>query len=231
MAFSVLSLIPLFPLQMRKFAESSGTMRLFHFSLFITVILCKITGCATITGGSSYFATVVVNSKPEAEIVYQGRVVGRGKTILKVQRRDADKLFLTVREEGCEPFPVSFSSKDFRAEALVANLFLPFGLAGVLVDGLTGAFYMPSVNNETIRKIGIRNFLYTINLPECLPLPELRNAKKPEPESAVFELFNGEKIRGILLEKVNERYYKVKDQDNQIRTIPWEEVILVSPGE
>jgi hypothetical protein len=206
-------------------------MKLLLLVFSLIVIWIFSTGCATITGGSSYYASIIVNAKPDAEIEYQGRVIGKGKAMVKVRRASADRVSFSIREEGCEPFPVSFNSKDFRTGALIADLFT-FGLLGVLIDGITGALYMPDTDDFRIQKMGTRSFLYQINVPDCQPYR--KKEKAPEADKSVIsiiKLFDGKIITGMILENNPGNYLKVQLSDKSIQTIDSEQVIEISDSE
>jgi hypothetical protein len=203
------------------------------FSFIVIGVLT--TGCATIFGGSFYIANIVVNNKPDAEIEYQGRVIGKGKAMVKVRRTKADRFSFTIREEGYEPYPVSFHGRDFRFGPFLGDLFLvPYLLVGIpclVVDAISGAFYKPDSDDFRIQKIGISNFLYSINLPDSW------SRKKKEEKTvqkqfvfATIRLFDGKTIKGKVLENNPGKYIRIELPDNGIRTIPSEEIIEFSEG-
>jgi hypothetical protein len=201
--------------------------------LFFTLVAIWFlsTGCASITGGSSYYASIVVNAKPDAEIEYQGQVIGKGKAMIKVRRARADRVLFTIREENCEPHPVFFNSKSFRTGALIGDLFI-FGLFGVLIDGISGAFYMPDKNDFRVQKMGISSFLYLIDVPDCQPIRKKEKAAEEEKNIiSTITLFDGKIFTGKILENNPGNYIKVQLLDKSIKTIDSEQIIDISGGE
>ncbi|MGC4020871.1 MAG: hypothetical protein QM734_02475 [Cyclobacteriaceae bacterium] len=79
--------------------------------------------CATICGGSRYNANILVNGRPTAQILYNGALVGNGSASIKVNRKDANKLVLTVKDEGCQDQSFKYTSRTFRGWALVGTVF------------------------------------------------------------------------------------------------------------
>lgn len=201
--------------------------------LFISLIAIWFisTGCGTIFGGSSYYASIVVNNRPNAEIEYQGRVIGKGKAMVKVRRARADRFSFTIREEGNEPFPVNFYERNFRFGPLLGDLFLPLflGIPGLIIDAVTGAFYKPDTDDFRIQQNGTNNFLYMINLPEGRPVK--RQEDRPVQNQSAFvtiRLFDGKIIKGKVLENNPGKYLRIESPDNGIRTIPSVEIIEFS---
>ncbi len=140
--------------------------------LFSVTIALSFSSCATIIGGAKYNAKVQVPGHPNAMISVDGQVKGQGEANFLVNRRDADKLSITVQEENCEPETTRFSQKAFRGWAFVGTLVgwtgvfpntyipLPWGVA---VDAATGAWWKPDINEKGVSKIDYDHFLYTIN--------------------------------------------------------------------
>ena len=196
------------------------------FSFFVIWVLT--TGCASITGGSSYYASIVVNARPDAEIEYQGNVIGKGKAMVKVRRASADRVSFTIREKDCEPYPVFFNSKSFRTGALIADLFV-FGLFGLIIDGVSGAFYMPDTDDFRVQKMGISSFLYLIDVPDCRPVRVKEKAVQEEKTIiSTITLFDGKIITGKILENSPGSYLKVQLSDKSIKTIDPEQIIEIS---
>jgi hypothetical protein len=201
--------------------------------LFISLVAIWFisTGCGTIFGGSSYYASIVVNNRPNAEIEYQGRVIGKGKAMVKVRRVKADRFSFTIREEGYEPYPVSFHGRDFRFGPLLGDLFLPFllGIPGLLIDAISGAFYKPDSDDFRIQKMGTRNFLYMVNIPDSWSRKKEKD--KPAQKQSVFatiRLFDGKTIYGKVLENNPGKNLSIELPDNSIRVIPAEQIIEIS---
>ena len=151
--------------------------KLFVFLCFASIAF-SFPSCATIIGGAKYNAKVQVPNHPDATISVNGEFKGQGEANFLVKRRDADKLTITVQEENCEPETTHFISKSFRGWAFVGTvlgwtgwipntyIFLPWG---IVVDGITGAWWKPDVTEKGVSKIDYDNFLYTITY-KAIPL-------------------------------------------------------------
>ena len=140
--------------------------------MFSVVFVLSFSSCATIIGGAKYNAKVQVPGHPNATITVDGQVKGQGEANFLVKRRDANKLAITVQEENCEPETTRFTKRSFRGWAfvgtlvgwtgIVPNTYIPLPW-GVAVDGITGAWWKPDINETGVSKIDYDHFLYTIN--------------------------------------------------------------------
>ena len=154
--------------------------------LFSVAIALSFSSCATIIGGAKYNAKVQVPGHPNATISVDGQYKGQGEANFLVKRRDADKLAITVQEENCEPETTHFTKKAFRGWAfvgtlvgwtgIVPNTYIPLPW-GVAVDGITGAWWKPDVNEKGVSKIDYDHFLYTINY-NAIPKMDLKTDPK-----------------------------------------------------
>jgi hypothetical protein len=132
------------------------------------------TSCATIIGGSKYFANVTVKDHPNATIIYKNGIVGKGTAIVKVPRKEADKLYFELKEEGCKTQIDSFNSRNFRVWAFLGTVVTWTGLIngvplpwGIATDGITGALWKPDVNEEGVSKIDIKHYNYMLKYTGC----------------------------------------------------------------
>lgn len=127
-------------------------------------------GCATIAGGSKYFAHVTVKDHPNATIEYKGIEQGTGSATFKVPRAKANKFSVTVKEDGYEEQTFSFKKHAFRGWAfagtfitwtgLIGNVPIPWGVA---VDFATGALWKPSKKEKGVQQIDYKNFKYVLD--------------------------------------------------------------------
>ena len=159
--------------------------KLFVFLCYASIAF-SFSSCATIIGGAKYNAKVQVPNHPDATISVNGEYKGQGEAKFLVKRRNADKLSITVQEENCEPETTQFSKKAFRGWAFVGTvvgwtgwipntyIFLPWG---IVVDGITGAWWKPDVTEKGVSKIDYDNFLYTITYKA---VPKKGSTIKPE---------------------------------------------------
>ena len=177
--------------------------------------------CATIIGGAKYNAKVQVPGHPNATITVDGQYKGQGEANFLVKRRDADKLAITVQEENCESETTRFTRKSFRGWAFVGtlvgwtgvvpNTYIPLPW-GVVVDGITGAWWKPDINETGVSKIDYDHFLYTINYKAIPKADQIIPTETPK-EKASPEKSKGERLRelkqllddGILTQKEYEK--------------------------
>jgi hypothetical protein len=199
-------------------------MQRFFISLLSGILLA---GCATITGGTQYNATIVVREDPSAEIIYQGRVLGRGSAIVRVRRLEADRFTFSVLKKDCQRVDFRYTSKVFRGWACFGS-YMSFGLVGILVDALNGSLWKPDEREPGIQRMSSRDFFYFPHLPECAPAEKKTLAERP-PDSVVVKLFNGRSLKGNIVENLPNQYLKIKTADEILHTIPYTEVLEISP--
>jgi len=140
-------------------------------ALFILVVPLLFSGCATMFGGSNYEAHVTVLDHPNATIMYNNAIKGKGEATFKVKRKDANKFQLTIKEEGCQQQVDSFTNRKFRGGALVGDVVLGVSVyvlaVGIPIDLIDGAFWKPDISEEGIKKENYKTFNYLINYSGC----------------------------------------------------------------
>ena len=113
--------------------------------LMMAVLLSScLTGCATIFGGSKYVANVVVEHHPNASIVYNGKNRGNGNATFKINRRDANKVAIVVKEKGCETQVFNYNHRELRGWTLGTPIGISAGYSSFInlfarLDGANGA--------------------------------------------------------------------------------------------
>ena len=152
--------------------------RIFFYFLFLPFSCSMLTNCATIVGGSKYYARITVKDYPKASIEYKGAYVGTGSTLIKVPRAQANRFSFTVKQEGCEPQTMTYSRRTFRGGAFVGTilgwtgvsggLILPWGVA---VDLITGALWKPNIEEKGIIKLDYKNYNYFVEYEGCPQSP------------------------------------------------------------
>jgi hypothetical protein len=150
--------------------------KLFYLLSFLT-ITGFMTSCATIIGGSNYWAKVKVPNHPNAKIEYQKYYQGTGQALFKVKRSEANSFSVTIKEEGCETETKNFTKKSFRGWSFVGTVVVWTGLSvngawlpipfGVIIDASTGAWWKPNINEKGVSKEDYKNFTYTIDYTGC----------------------------------------------------------------
>ena len=122
------------------------------------------------TGTTYYTAHVEVEDNDNAAIIVENDTIGYGTAEFRWRRMDADKLDITVVEEGYQPLTNKYRMKDLRVGAFICDWVFP-GIPGLIVDGVTGAWFEPKVitveynkdmYNKITQKIDNKNFLYKI---------------------------------------------------------------------
>lgn len=152
---------------MRKSVFQRERIALFAVLATISTLL---SGCATIVGGSHYYAHVIVDNRPGAAIFYKGENMGRGQALIKVPRTQADKLVFQVKEENGTEQEFRFNQKCFRSLAFVGTALLWTGITktgiplpwGVVLDFSTGALWKPDIMESGVSEISCRHFKYLL---------------------------------------------------------------------
>jgi hypothetical protein len=192
-------------------------------SFGVLVILGSVflTSCATICGGSKYNATILVNGRPNAEIVYHGITLGNGSAFIKVKRSQADKFSLTIKEKGCQDQTFDYHSRIFRGWALIGtivtfttNTYIPYGLG---IDLITGALWKPDITERGVMKHNYKNFQYIINYTGCQTnSEEVTTPDRPDMLADVAYLKNGSVVRGTIVEQDPAVQVKIQTKDGSI---------------
>jgi|ERR1035437_658467 hypothetical protein len=145
-------------------------------AIFFTLMsgIFLFSSCATIVGGSRYYAHVYVDDHPDAMISYHGIVKGTGSAVFKVPRLDANIFSATINEENCKEQQIIFKQRSFRGWALAATIAfwegdingipLPYG---IIVDLSTGALWKPSIAEKGVTKINYKHYNYLIEYTGC----------------------------------------------------------------
>ena len=96
--------------------------------------------CATIFGGRKYNAIIKTN-RPNAEIWVNGEYIGVGNAVSSFERKNANKLNITLKEKGCEDSIFKFRSRKIRGFAL-AGAIAPWALFAInLIPALSAPKY------------------------------------------------------------------------------------------
>jgi hypothetical protein len=198
---------------MRRIIES---IAFFSFASLMT------TSCATITGSPRYFARVLVREHPKAEIFYKEQFQGRGTAVITVDRKQANKFSLVIKEKDCREQAVEYKSRSFRGWALFGN-FYSWSLVGIVVDFSNGSFWKPNVKEWDIRKLDNKNFQYFVNYTGC----EVKEEPADDTPVDVLYLRNGSIIKGTLMEPDSPAQIKIQIKDGSIFVFKLDEVLKV----
>ena len=128
-------------------------------------------GCATIFGGSKYYAHVVIVNNEKLDIYYQGELKGKGDAAFKVKRKDANDFTVILKKENCPDEITTFSKRRFRWWFLLMEPWLIINYTpipiGFIIDGATGAYWKPSTKEKGVSKMDYRNYRYNIIYNGC----------------------------------------------------------------
>ena len=145
-------------------------MKTLKHLLSIIIFSVLISSCATIIGGSKYYAHVKVSDHPNAKISYNGVYQGAGQATILVKRNDADNLSLVVKEEGLDEQTFNYTQNSFRGWAFVGTVLGWTGLYngiplpwGIVVDFATGSLVKPNTNEKGITKMNYKNYIYNLD--------------------------------------------------------------------
>lgn len=152
--------------------------RLLTIVLELLLVIVLLPSCATIVGGSKYYAKVQVPGYPYAKIEHNGVYKGTGEANFKAIRREANNFKITIKHDGCETQTYMFKHRQFRGWAFVGTIVTWTGLSinggpwlpipfGAMVDGSTGAWWKPDVNEKGVSKMDFKNYIYTIEYTGC----------------------------------------------------------------
>ena len=112
--------------------------------------------CATMFGGSKYYATFEVEGHQNAEV----KVSGYGKVSQgeKVKLRRHGAKTVSISEQGCEKMTKTYGN-TFNATSVVN---LPFNLLiGAGIDAATGAMFTPQTGEDVYKKKN-KHFEYVV---------------------------------------------------------------------
>ncbi len=151
-------------------------------STVLIPILCIFSSCATIIGGSKYYANVSVDDHPKASIYYNDELKGQGYSSFKIPRVDAGDVVFEVKQQGCENQSFVYSGRKIRGWALVSSIVfftggsplpLPYGAA---IDFAFGSIYKPDITEKGILRNNYRTYNYILDYTGC-------GEKRPETSS------------------------------------------------
>ena len=153
---------------MKKYLiNKKKTITLFQASLLL-IFFSLLSSCATITGGSYYNATALVPDHPSATVTHNSMQATHGQALVRIMRRNADKVSFVVEEKGCKPQTFSFHQRKFRSAAAIGNLgFIFYMPITVLCDALTGSWYKPDVTETNVSIKDTKSYIYTLDYSSC----------------------------------------------------------------
>lgn len=198
---------------------------LYIFGLIL--IVTSFSSCATIIGGSNYYAKVQVPDHSDAKIEYNGIYKGTGEATFKAKRKEADNFSVTIKKTGCEDQTINYTQKKFRGWAFTGSLLAFTGLVpelyipipwGIAVDFGTGACWKPDINEKGVAKLDYDHYVYQIDYTGCDTKTEsvIINNKTTNSESKINKLRELKKLldEGIITtEEFEKEKKKILDEE------------------
>jgi len=142
--------------------------------LMLLATISILSSCATIVGGSKYYAKVQVPNDQNAIIEYNGIYQGTGEATFTAKRKDANNFSVIIKKEGCETQTKEFTQRTFRGWAFAGTVLgwtFIYGVipipVGVFVDVATGALWKPDMNEAGVTKQDFNHYIYQINYTGC----------------------------------------------------------------
>jgi hypothetical protein len=198
-----------------------------HKLLIVGACTLLFSNCATIVGGSKFYAHIEVRDKPKAKIYYQNKEIGEGYATVLVKRSDINRFTFSVKQDGCAPQEYKYTARTFRGWAFAGTVIGWTGALngipipwGIFVDLATGALWKPNVGENGVSKHDYKNFNYSIRYAGC---PE----KVETPPSQLFDvvyLKNGSIIKGIIIEQIPSVSVKIKTKDDNVFVFKVDEI-------
>ncbi len=136
----------------------------FKLVSIITLFTFGLSSCGVMFGGSKYYAHVIVEDHPDANIYVNGEKIGTGKANVLYPRKEAFDVEIT--QDGCEPIKRTYFN-EFRTGNFILSV-LSWGVVGIAVDLGTGASFRPGLAQyPNTKKLDINNYAYFIDYPDC----------------------------------------------------------------
>lgn len=200
-----------------------------NYTLLLNLVtLLFISSCATIIGGSKYNAHIVVSERPNAKIIYNNEVLGKGNATIKLNRNEINKFSFKVMEDGCSEQQYQFNSRTFRGWSFVGTILGWTGVVsgipipwGVIVDMATGSVWKPNEMERGISKMDYKNFKYVVNYTICENTKPKYNGNN---SFDVVYLKNGSIVKGTIIEQIPNVLIKLQTKDENIFVFKMEEI-------
>ena len=116
-------------------------------------------------GTTNYNAKINVDDKG-ADIYYNNAKIGKGEALTTIARKDAKNINITIKKDGCEDQVRNYNTATLRGWS-IAGTVVTWGLVGVAIDGATGAWWKPNINEQGVSKVDYMNYTYDINYDGC----------------------------------------------------------------
>ena len=188
--------------------------------LLVSVISSLLlSSCATIVGGSKYWAQVVVANNPRAKIYYQGQEIGTGSADVLIKRAAANHVVFEVKQDGLPDKRFEFYNRTFRGFSFAGTI-LSWGLYGIILDLATGSVWKPDIEEKGISKIDFKDYKYVLNISNNEPIP----IKIQGDFIDKIYLKNGGIIKGRIIENIPDVQIKILTLEGKTIIYKMEEI-------
>lgn len=192
--------------------------------------------CGAIIGGSNYYAHVSVDNKPSARIYHKNELKGTGTAVLKLKRKDADKLSFTVKDDAGREQTFKYHSRTFRGwtftgtvlgfTGLISGIPIPWGVG---VDLAAGTLWKPNVNEIGIVKKDYKNYEYHLDFSNPNKVPETPNEISANEDSVYTK--DGLVHAGKIIELEPNDYIKIQKKDKSILTLKYDDIEKITKSQ
>lgn len=140
-------------------------MKTLSIGLLIAVMSICLSSCAVMFGSSNYNAKIKTDD-PDASIYYNNAKIGTGEAQTTLARKNAKNIQLTIKKDGCDDQVVNYNTATLRGWSITGTV-ITWGLIGIAVDGGTGAWWKPNVDEQGVSKVDYKNYTYEIKYEGC----------------------------------------------------------------
>jgi hypothetical protein len=207
-----------------------------NYVLICVILISSIlfTSCATLLGGGTYNAHVVVNKNhPNAEIKYQGKTRGYGTATFKVPRSEANSLSFTVKEDGCPEQTYNYKFRTFRVGAFLGSVVVWTGIGvatsgfvipcGPIIDFASCAIWKPSIVEAGVSQENVKTFRYLVDYDHVASSDTLDVKKSID----VVYLKDGNIFKGYITEQTSNVQIKMQTNDGNKFTFQFVDILKI----
>lgn len=203
--------------------------------LFSTLVIAEslLSSCASIIGSSKYTAHIRVVDNPNAQIFVSDVYAGRGQGIVKMSRKNANNVVISLKADGCETKHIPFKGRKFRGWAFASSLVFFTGIGGVpipygvIIDLASGSLYKPDEHEPGVSKMDYKTYIYTVNYGSCQNFHQDEVISTPQTLIDVIYLKDGSTVKGIIMEQIPNNYVKIQISDGSIAVYKFDEILKI----
>lgn len=177
-----------------------------------------------------------VENKPNAKIYHENQLKGTGTAVIKLKRKDANKLSFTVKDEGGQEQIFKYQSRTFRGWAFTGTVLTFTGLIsgipipwGVGVDLAAGTLWKPNVNEKGIVKKNYKNYEYHLDFSNLTKIIETPNEITANDDLVYTK--GGLVHIGKIIELEPNDYVKIQKKDKSILTLKYDDIEKITKSQ